>query len=77
VLVDHAGRFDPDPLRKLGRRILTSGDNGVLLCGHHHRAVHHDGWQVRLGTDRRPEFIPPAHVDPQCRPQRNNYHRRP
>jgi hypothetical protein len=56
---------------------LTSVDNGALLCGRHHRAVHHDGWQIRLGHDQRPEFIPPSHVDPERRPRRNLYHRRP
>ncbi|MFD1948407.1 HNH endonuclease signature motif containing protein [Nocardioides aestuarii] len=38
----------------------TSLDNLVLLCGHHHRTVHHTPWQVRLSAaDRRPEFLPP------------------
>jgi hypothetical protein len=26
---------------------LTDRANGVLLCRHHHRAVHEDGWQIR------------------------------
>jgi hypothetical protein len=55
----------------------TSVDNGVLLCGHHHRVIHQGDWEVRLGTDRVPEFIPPAYVDPLRRPRRNTYHRRP
>ncbi len=38
----------------------TSLDNLVLLCGHHHRTIHHTPWQVRLAEDRRPEFLPPA-----------------
>ena len=38
----------------------TSLDNLVLLCGHHHRTVHHSPWQVRLAADRRPEFLPPV-----------------
>ncbi|MFC7546205.1 DUF222 domain-containing protein [Plantactinospora sp. GCM10030261] len=54
----------------------TTLDNGVLLCGHHHRAVHHDGWEVRSVPGGHPEFIPPPWVDPQQRPLRNNYHRR-
>ncbi len=37
----------------------TSLDNLVLLCGHHHRTIHHTPWEVRLGHDRRPEFRPP------------------
>jgi Domain of unknown function (DUF222) len=55
----------------------TSVDNGRLLCGHHHRVVHHEGWKIQLGPDRRPEFIPPSHVDPTRRPRRNIFHRRP
>jgi hypothetical protein len=55
----------------------TNVDNGVLLCRHHHRLIHQGDWEVRLGADRRPEFIPPAYVDPLRRPRRNTYHRRP
>ncbi|WP_240670711.1 HNH endonuclease signature motif containing protein [Actinoplanes solisilvae] len=57
---------------------LTSLDNTVLLCRHHHRLLHHPtaGWRVRLGTDRRPEFIPPPTVDPHQVPRRNHYHQR-
>jgi hypothetical protein len=53
----------------------TSLDNSVLLCGFHHTTVHTGGWQVRLAQDGHPEFIPPPHVDPQRRPQRNRLHR--
>ena len=38
----------------------TSLTNLVLLCGHHHRVLHHTPWQVRIGPDGRPEFHPPA-----------------
>jgi hypothetical protein len=38
----------------------TSLDNLALLCGHHHRVLHHTPWQIRLNpTDRKPEFKPP------------------
>ena len=39
---------------------VTALDNLVLLCGHHHRTIHHTPWQVRLAAARRPEFLPPA-----------------
>ncbi|WP_460824043.1 HNH endonuclease signature motif containing protein [Nocardioides ungokensis] len=39
---------------------ITSLANLVLLCGHHHRVIHHTPWQVRLNpADGRPEFLPP------------------
>jgi hypothetical protein len=55
----------------------TDVDNGVLLCKFHHGVIHHGDWTVRMGRDRRPEFIPPAFIDPERRPRRNTYHRRP
>ncbi len=55
----------------------TSLDNCVLLCGHHHRVIHHQGWTVRLGPDRRPEFLPPAWIDASRTPRRNPYSRHP
>jgi uncharacterized protein (DUF2342 family) len=55
----------------------TDRDNGVALCGYHHRLIHQNDWIVRMAADRRPEFIPPAYLDPQRRPRRNPYHPRP
>jgi hypothetical protein len=52
----------------------TALDNLVLLCRHHHRIVHDDHWQVRLGDDQLPDFIPPRWIDPRQRPRRNTYH---
>lgn len=38
----------------------TSLDNLVMLCGTHHRVIHHSPWEVRLSPlDGRPEFRPP------------------
>ncbi|MGC4759633.1 DUF222 domain-containing protein [Micromonospora trifolii] len=54
----------------------TSLTNAVLLCGHHHRHVHSGKWTVRLGGDGHPEFVPPAWLDPDRLPRRNQYHRR-
>ncbi|WP_370453079.1 HNH endonuclease signature motif containing protein [Micromonospora sp. A202] len=54
----------------------TSLTNPVLLCAHHHRHVHRGEWTVRLGGDGRPEFVPPAWLDPDRLPRRNQYHRR-
>ncbi|WP_433131903.1 DUF222 domain-containing protein [Micromonospora sp. CA-240977] len=54
----------------------TSLANAVLLCGHHHRHLHHSEWAVRLAGDGHPEFIPPAWLDPEQVPRRNHYHRR-
>ncbi|MEV1109348.1 DUF222 domain-containing protein [Micromonospora sp. NPDC049751] len=54
----------------------TSLANAVLLCGHHHRHLHHGEWAVQLGGDGHPEFIPPAWLDPEQVPRRNHYHRR-
>ncbi|WP_230858961.1 HNH endonuclease signature motif containing protein [Actinoplanes aureus] len=55
----------------------TDLTNVALLCEHHHRAVHDvNGWQVRIGADGHPEFMPPAWIDPEQVPRRNPYHRR-
>lgn len=61
-----------DPWAAGGR---TNLNDGVLLCARHHRLIHHTGWQVRLGRDGMPEFIPPRPVDPHQRPQRNDRRR--
>uniref|UniRef100_UPI0021C0E6A8 HNH endonuclease signature motif containing protein n=1 Tax=Frankia gtarii TaxID=2950102 RepID=UPI0021C0E6A8 len=41
----------------------TCLNNLVLVCGWHHRFLHHHGWTVRLGADHRPEFLPPLWAD--------------
>jgi hypothetical protein len=42
----------------------TKLDNLALLCDHHHRVVHHDGWHIQFGPDGHPELIPPPWIDP-------------
>ncbi|WP_307794770.1 HNH endonuclease signature motif containing protein, partial [Winogradskya humida] len=56
----------------------TNLDNLALLCRQHHQLIHDPtaGWQIRLGPDRRPDFIPPPDIDPSQQPQRNLYHQR-
>ncbi len=38
---------------------VTSLDNCLLLCRHHHRLVHEGGWSVRWAGAGHPEFIDP------------------
>ncbi|MBY4107692.1 DUF222 domain-containing protein [Rhodococcus fascians] len=50
----------------------TDMDNLVLLCGFHHRLVHHSDWEVFIGTDQHPWFVPPASVDPYRQPRQSH-----
>jgi hypothetical protein len=54
----------------------TSLANAVLVCGHHHRLIHHSDWTVHIGPDGHPEFVPPKWIDPNQTPRRNHFHRR-
>ncbi|MET8229587.1 DUF222 domain-containing protein [Micromonospora sp. NPDC005298] len=54
----------------------TALDNAVLLCGQHHRLIHHGDWNVRIAPDSQPEFLPPGWLDPLRTPRRNLFHRR-
>jgi hypothetical protein len=40
----------------------TNIDNGVLLCPHHHRMLHHSDYEMRM-IGGRPHLVPPAFVD--------------
>ncbi|PQP16039.1 HNH endonuclease signature motif containing protein [Rhodococcus opacus] len=42
--------------------------NLVLLCGFHHRLLHHTDWEIEMGADRHPTFIPPRQVDWERKP---------
>lgn len=51
----------------------TNLDNLALLCGHHHDAVHHKGWDIYLAPDRHPRLRPPAWIDPERPETQNTY----
>ncbi|HEY3260670.1 MAG TPA: DUF222 domain-containing protein, partial [Pseudonocardiaceae bacterium] len=51
----------------------TNLNNLLLLCGRHHRLVHHSDWECAI-VDGRPVFYPPKYVDPLRRPRRNTMH---
>lgn len=51
----------------------TALRNLVLLCGHHHRVMHHKGWTVHIGPDGTPVFTPPRWIDPQQLPRPANH----
>ncbi|MDL9949081.1 DUF222 domain-containing protein, partial [Gordonia sp. ABSL11-1] len=42
--------------------------NGCLLCPACHADIHHNGWDVYIGTDHHAWLTPPATVDPHRRP---------
>ena len=47
----------------------TALSNLVLLCGRHHRVIHHHGWDVDIGPDGHPRFYPPPWIDPSRAPR--------
>jgi hypothetical protein len=49
----------------------TQLDNVVLLCGRHHRLIHHSPWECAI-EDGHPQFRPPAFVDPTRAPRHNS-----
>jgi len=51
----------------------TDVANLVLLCGRHHRLIHHSDWQCAI-VNGRAEFYPPHCVDSQRRGRRNTLH---
>jgi len=51
----------------------TEIGNMVLLCGQHHRTIHHSEWEIEM-VNGMPLFHPPAAVDPQRRPRQNVLH---
>ena len=53
----------------------TDLDDIVLICAHHHRIVHAQDWEIWFADDGYPEYIPPATIDRQRKPLRNNRYR--
>lgn len=53
----------------------TSTDNGVLLCGYHHRHFQQLGWQLDIPNGI-PWWTPPAWIDPDRKPIQNHMHHR-
>jgi hypothetical protein len=51
----------------------TDLENLALVCGRHHDAIHHAGWDIEIAADGRPELRPPPWYDPNRRPRRNTY----
>lgn len=54
----------------------TVMDNLVLLCRIHHTLMHRKPgftgqWEIRIGTDHLPWFIPPPGIDPDQKPRRS------
>ncbi|MGJ9413617.1 DUF222 domain-containing protein [Aeromicrobium sp. CF4.19] len=47
----------------------TDLTDGVLLCPHHHRILHADGWDITFNERGHPALIPPAALDPRRRPR--------
>ncbi|HSV68266.1 MAG TPA: HNH endonuclease signature motif containing protein, partial [Mycobacteriales bacterium] len=54
----------------------TDQNNGALVCGHHHRVIHHNGWDVRTANDGLPKLLPPRSADPERKPTRHHRHRK-
>jgi Domain of unknown function (DUF222) len=55
----------------------TTLQNLALLCNAHHTLIHRGEWTARLGPHGLPEYVPPPWIDPQRKPRRNPYTRRP
>jgi hypothetical protein len=47
----------------------TNIDDGILLCRHHHRLMHHNGWEITR-TGGQFNLIPPTSIDPRQEPIR-------
>jgi uncharacterized protein DUF222/HNH endonuclease len=51
----------------------TDLSNAALVCTFHHHLLHgNDGWAITMASDRRPQIIPPARIDPARTPVRHH-----
>ena len=52
----------------------TDVDHAVLLCAEHHQRIHREHWDIRPARTGPPgwEFIPPASIDPDRKPRRQD-----
>lgn len=57
---DHPPEWtDAHHIRHRAHQGPTKAENLVLLCRHHHRAVHQGGWRLELGADGALQALPP------------------
>ncbi|MCJ0902172.1 HNH endonuclease signature motif containing protein [Rhodococcus sp. ARC_M6] len=68
---------DAHHIRPWSQGGLTVMDNLTLLCRAHHTLIHRKAgfagqWEIKMGSDRKPWFIPAAGIDPVQRPRRSN-----
>jgi hypothetical protein len=71
-----AGWTDAHHLHHWANDGPTALHNLVLLCGPHHRLLHHSNWTVTIHHGQ-PEFTPPAFIDPTRQPRHNPVHDHP
>jgi hypothetical protein len=50
------------------RETRTDLPNLTLLCGRHHRLIHHSTWKIHMPPNGKPHFIPPDYLDPHRNP---------
>jgi hypothetical protein len=74
--LDLRGWTDAHHLRHWASGGATSLQNLVLLCGPHHRLLHHSDWTATIQAGQ-PQFTPPAFIDPNREPRHNPVHDQP
>ncbi|MDI9917571.1 HNH endonuclease signature motif containing protein [Rhodococcus sp. IEGM 1379] len=67
---------DAHHIRPWSQNGPTVMDNLVLLCRSHHTLMHRKAgftgkWEIKMGSDHKPWFIPPPAIDPKQKPRRS------